>query len=660
MNKKRINLLVLIVSLVTILFAPAGFNAPQALSRSSEDFDYVPDEVLVRFNRVESVAFDEDTSLVRSILRELHGEIRTYNKREISVDNWDPKTIASRSILGDSSIIRLVVPDFIGVDLAIRFLRSLPNVDFAEKNHILRCQTGITPNDTYYADEQWTLELIDAPDAWAVYTGSSDIVVAVIDSGIDLDHEDLQNRIWTNPNDNSVDEQDNDNNSFEDDVHGWDFVDGDNDPNDAIGHGTHVAGIIGAEGNNEIGITGICWNVRLMPIRVLDNEGNTDDATLANGLDYATQNGAYVINVSVGGPGSSSVLQGAVGRALNKSKLVIAAAGNSGLDNDTSSNRVYPASYPTANIISVLATTEDDDMAFESNYGLQSVDIGAPAGDSGYGDATVFSTVPGDAYNYKHNTSIATPHVTGVAALALGMCPGLPYESIKSLIMDGIDSLLSLNGKCVSHGRLNAYSVINAIGGSSLPGTPSSLTAEPIGWNIIRLHWNDNSTNERGFEIQRRDEYQSIYIHDNCADSNSTSIVSFQDKSIDPTLERAYTYRVRATNRAGSSSFSNSVSASVPYQVPSAPSDLEAPEAVYPNVHLYWSDNANNEFNFSLERKRSGQSNWQVIASPGANVTTYVDSNVQVGSNYYYRLRASNPLGNSAYSNTILVEVIDW
>jgi hypothetical protein len=127
MNKKRINLLVLIVSLVTILFVPASYNAPQALSRSSEDFDYVPDEVLVRFNRVESVAFDEDTSLVRSILRELHGEIRTYNKREISVDNWDPKTIASRSILGDSSIIRLVVPDFIGVDLAIRFLRSLPN-----------------------------------------------------------------------------------------------------------------------------------------------------------------------------------------------------------------------------------------------------------------------------------------------------------------------------------------------------------------------------------------------------------------------------------------------------------------------------------------------------------------------------------------------------
>lgn len=660
MNNKRVGLLFLMVSLVTILFVPTGYIAPQALSRSTEDFDYVPDEVLVRFNQPEPGAIVEETRLIRSILRELQGRIRTYRKRDISVEDWEPTNMAHRSILGDPSVIRLAAPDFIGVDLAIRFLRSLPNVDFAEKNHILRGQTEITPNDTYFSSEQWNLELIEAPEAWAISTGNEDVVVAVIDSGIDLDHEDLQNRIWTNPNDSSIDEQDNDNNGFEDDVHGWDFVDGDNDPDDGIGHGTHVSGIIGAEGNNEIGIAGICWNVRIMPIRVLDNEGNTDDATLANGLDYATQNGAYLSNVSVGGPGSSSVVQGAVGRALNKSKLVIAAAGNSGLDNDTSSNRVYPASYPTANIISVLATTEDDDIALESNYGHQSVDIGAPAGDSGYGDATIFSTVPGDAYNYKHNTSVAAPHATGVAALALGMCPGLSYESVKSLIMDGIDPLSSLSGQCVSEGRLNAYNVINAIGGLSSPAAPSSLTAEPIGWNIIRLQWNDNSTNERGFEIQRRDEYQSVFIHDNCAGSNSTSIVSFQDKSIDPTLEMTYNYRVRATNRAGTSSFSNTVSASVPYQLPSAPSDLEAPEAVYPNVHLNWLDNANNEFNFSLERKRSGQSNWQVIASPGANVTSHIDSNVQVGSTYYYRLRASNPLGNSAYSNTILVEVIDW
>lgn len=660
MQKQRTGYLVSTVIVVIFLFMLAGYNVPQVTSSSPVIQDHRSNEVLVRFNQAETSSLEEHKCLVRSILAELQGKIRTFKKKEISTQEWDPSILAHRSILGDSSVIRLVVPDFIGVDLAIRFLNSLPYVDYAERNNILHSQTGITPNDTYFASEQWNLELIEAPEAWAIATGNADVVVAVIDSGIDLDHEDLQNQLWTNPNDSSVDEQDNDNNSFEDDVHGWDFVDGDNDPDDGLGHGTHVSGIIGAQGNNELGISGLCWNVRIMPIRVLDDDGNTDDATIANALDYATINGAYLANISIGGPGTSSVLQAAIGRALNKSKLVVAAAGNSGLDNDEISNRVYPASYPTANIISVLATTEDDDIAFESNYGHQSVDIGAPAGDSGYGDATIFSTVPGDAYNHKHNTSVAAPHATGVAALALGMCPGLPYESLKSLIMDGIDPLSSLNDKCVSEGRLNAYNVINAIGGLSSPGAPSSLTAEPIGWNIIRLHWNDNSTNERGFEIQRRDEYQSVFIHDNCAASNSTSIVSFQDKSIDPTLERAYTYRVRATNRAGASSFSNTVSASVPYQLPSAPSDLEAPEAVYPNVHLYWSDNASNEFNFSLERKLSGQSNWQVIASPGANVTTYVDSNVQVGSNYYYRLRASNPLGNSAYSNTILVEVIDW
>ena len=174
------------------------------------------------------------------------------------------------------------------------------------------------------------------------------------------------------------------------------------------------------------------------------------------------------------------------------------------------------------------------------------------------------------------------------------------------------------------------------------------------------MDWHDDSNNEQGFEIQRKDQHPSSFIHHNCSDLNSTSYVSFFDQSIDPALERTYTYRVRATNRAGASSFSNTASASVAYTVPAAPTDLAAPEAVYPDVHLEWVDNASNELTFSLERRRHGTGPFSVIATAGPNVTSYIDSDVQIGYIYDYRVRAYSPLGYSSYSNVITVEVENW
>jgi len=400
---------------------------------------------------------------------------------------------------------------------------------------------------------------IHAQDAWTISTGNSDIVVAVLDTGIHYTHEDLQANLWTNPNETS-DGQDNDHNGFVDDLRGWNFVS--NNANnyddnthklfqgeciyDPQYHGTHVAGIIGAKGNNDRGIAGVCWDVRLMALKICDYCGITTADRIINALDYATKNGAFLTNNSYGGGPYSTSVKAAITRAQNRDRLYVAAAGNEQNGNNNDQNPVYPASYDNGNIIAVLATTNEDDRASFSNYGQNSVDVGAPGVD-------IFSA-QSSGYGHMSGTSQAAPHVAGVAALALGVCPGLTYGPLKNLIINGADDVDDLNNKCVSDGRLNAYNVLNGLGGATSPSAPSNLVAYQIAWHIIGLRWNDNSNNELGFEIQRKDQYRTAFIHENGTDMNSTSYVYYQE-IIDTSVPRSYyTYRVRAANKAGISS----------------------------------------------------------------------------------------------------------
>jgi titin len=215
----------------------------------------------------------------------------------------------------------------------------------------------------------------------------------------------------------------------------------------------------------------------------------------------------------------------------------------------------------------------------------------------------------------------------------------------------------------VSGGRVNAKKVLNALSGVITPMAPSNLSAYPKAWTVIQLAWNDNSSNELGFEIQRRDNYQANFIHDNCSDMNSTSTVLFRDETINNPNpnQRTFEYRVRATNRAGASAFSNIVSASVPYTVPEAPTDLlgNSP-AVYPLVNIFWSNHAVNALNNFVERRIPGSADWEVIAALGYDADSYSDPSALPGYTYEYRIRAWNPLGYSDYSNTIAIEVIVW
>ncbi len=287
---------------------------------------------------------------------------------------------------------------------------------------------------------------IDAPEAWLLQTGAPDVVVAVIDTGVDYDHEDLADNMWVNSGEIPENGLDDDGNGYVDDIHGWDWVSNDRDPDDDHDHGSHVAGTIAGVGDNGIGVTGVVWNTQIMALKFLDSSGSgfLSDAIFA--IDYATANGARVTNNSWGGGGFSQAMFDSIQAAGEANVLFVAAAGNSSNDNDASST--YPATYDLPGIISVAATTRLDERAFFTNYGATTVDLGAPGAD-------IFSTKKQGTYGYFSGTSMAAPHVTGAVAMILGKNPLLTAAQVKAILLDSVDPIPALDGRTLTGGRLN-------------------------------------------------------------------------------------------------------------------------------------------------------------------------------------------------------------
>ena len=256
------------------------------------------------------------------------------------------------------------------------------------------------------SSKQWDLAAIDAPAAWNITTGSSSVVVAVIDTGVDYNHIDLSANIWTNPNAG--------NDGFVGDLHGYNFVADNGNPMDDNGHGTHVAGTIAAEGKG-IGVTGVAYSTTIMPLKFLDANGSGYLSDAVEAINYATmERTVYGVNVRVdncswGGGGFSAAMQSAIQAANNAGIMVVTAAGNSGTNNDTSPQ--YPANYNLPNVISVAASNQNNQLASFSNYGAATVDIAAPG-------VSIYSTTPNNTYSTYSGTSMATPHVSAVAAMA--------------------------------------------------------------------------------------------------------------------------------------------------------------------------------------------------------------------------------------------------
>lgn len=305
-----------------------------------------------------------------------------------------------------------LLPENVNPLSAIDVIDGLPVVEHAEPNYFYKPQA--IPDDNDFG-QLWYLENsgqrihgtigtpgadISATAAWDIETGSRDVVIAVLDSGVAIDHPDLKNNIWQNPDEIPDNGKDDDGNGFIDDLHGWDFVNNDNNPSDyskdlyGDGHGTHVAGIIASEGNNGLGTSGVMWQARIMPVQIFDlfenSPFNATTFVVLEALLYAVENGAKIINCSFGGPSFSRFLFEAYQMAGENDILVVAAAGNDALDND--SFFTYPASYALDNIISVAATDQDDALASYSNYGANSVDVAAPGGSGSV--SNIYSTTP--------------------------------------------------------------------------------------------------------------------------------------------------------------------------------------------------------------------------------------------------------------------------
>ncbi|MCS7252116.1 MAG: S8 family peptidase [Thermoflexus sp.] len=329
-------------------------------------------------------------------------------------------------------------------------LRQHPAVEIAEVEREVRI--AATPNDPYYGSDQWNLPRIRAPQAWDLITGTSSVVIAVIDTGVDYTHPDLSSsRIWL----------------------GYDFVNYDPDPMDDEGHGTHVAGIAGANTNNGIGIAGVCWRCDLLAVKVLDQEGSGYDTDIADGIRYAADWGTAsgkrtIINLSLGGLYSSSVLADAVFYARSQGALLVAAAGN-----DNTNVPFYPAAYP--GVIGVSATNPSDQRAYFSNYGSY-VDIAAP----GVG---IWSTYPPSVYPYGYlylwasGTSMAAPHVAGVAGLVWSRRPTLTPNEVCNLLLSTADDLgVAGRDDIYGYGRLDAFEAVWAAQppASSPPSLPGS------------------------------------------------------------------------------------------------------------------------------------------------------------------------------------------
>lgn len=311
---------------------------------------------------------------------------------------------------------------------------------------------------------------IDAPEAWEVTRSGPEVVVAVIDTGIDRDHPDLAPNIWRNLGEIPDNNLDDDGNGYIDDVYGWDFINNDKDPRDDHYHGTHCAGTIGAVGDNGLGVVGVSPHVKLMSLKFLGLYGGyTSDAIEA--VAYATANGARVTSNSWGGGGYTQALKDAIDESAQAGVLFVAAAGNSATDNDLSAR--YPASYLSPNILSVAATDHQDRLASFSCHGATSVHLAAPG-------VNIYSTAPGGSYRHLSGTSMATPHVSGAAALLLAIRPDWQWAELKQSILAGVDPLASLSGKVSTGGRLNLARtlLVNsgpyvALGAASLHDSPA-------------------------------------------------------------------------------------------------------------------------------------------------------------------------------------------
>lgn len=444
---------------------PAMLDSPRVSGPGvlSNHEDHVPSEILVKFKAGTALS-DRMQAHARAGVDTL-SEIRALGVQRV------------RSRRGETT------------EALLQRYRSDPRVEYAEANVIFHAR--VIPNDSSFSD-LWGLHNtgqsggtvdadIDAPEAWDGQIGSSGVVVANIDSGVDYNHPDLVANMWTNPGEIAGNGIDDDNNGYVDDYRGWDFANNDNNPFDDYGHGTHVAGTTAAVGNNGVGVTGVSWQSKIMSLKYLNGAGSGTSLDAAEAIVYAADMGAKVANASWGCHGSgcfSQVIEDAISYANTAGMLFVAAAGNDGTNNDVTID--YPCVSTQPNVLCIASTTRTDQRSSFSNYGATTVDLGAPG-------SAILSTVPVGAcpycdpsgYIFASGTSMAAPHVSGAAALIASQFPTYTVAQVRDAIVSSVDPLASLSGITVTGGRLNIQKAL--LSSFTVTAVPASQTVNAGG-----------------------------------------------------------------------------------------------------------------------------------------------------------------------------------
>ena len=475
-KSKRLHIWLILILFCAIIHS--GKTAAMVGLPKLSDNNPTDTEILIRYK--EGASFDR-----RRALSTTHGfkPIRYFER--FGIHRWQLKESAEKVLL----------------EQVLTRLRSEPEVEWAEPNY--RRYPLILPNDQMFVS-QWHLDNtgqsggtpgadIQAVDAWDMTIGDPDVVVAILDSGIDYTHPDLRKNMWQNPGEDWTAEDtpgnngiDDDHNGYIDDYYGIDAANDSSNPIDTLGHGTHVAGIVGAAGNNGVGITGVAWHVQLMALKFLDPYGSVADEIecISYILDQKEKGiPVRVVNASFGDSSSSRFEKEAIESLMSAGIMMSASAGNVGSDLDDGWKNSYPASYALQNIISVAASDNNDRLASFSNYGFHSVDVAAPG-------VRILSTYLNGSYNTLSGTSMAAPQVSGALALINAQKPQ-SIEEARERILRGVDQNDDLAARLFSNGRLNVYKALTLrlrgpfifsvfpISGS--PGTEVTITGVRFG-----------------------------------------------------------------------------------------------------------------------------------------------------------------------------------
>ncbi len=514
-----------------VLVCLALLGATAAGAGVLEDNEFVPDQLLVKF----------------------HPGTPDYIVDAINAS--EGASVGQRFRL-DADLRLIQLPEGSDVLAAAERYSGQAEVVYAEPNHIYRI--GLIPDDTRFG-ELWGMHNtgqsggafdfdIDAPEAWDEHTDSPAVVIGSIDTGIDEDHEDLAENMWTNPGEIPGNGTDDDGNGFVDDVNGWDFVNNDNNPNDDNSHGSHTMGTAAGRGNNGKGVAGVTWSAQIMSIKVCNSFGSCPTNAIINGIDYATDNGAHVTSNSYGGGGFNQSMFDAISRANDAGVLFSAAAGNNNRNNDTSP--FYPATYDLPNIISVAAMDRFGNRSSFSNYGATTVDLGAPG-------SSILSTNPNNAYGNKSGTSMACPHVTGAVAYLMGFNPTLPYLDYKQVLMDSVEPNDNLAGRAVSGGVLNLRKALDLMPPLVIPEENDPPVADPGGpykgraFNPITFD-GSGSTDPDDVELG---DFVSVYVWD----FGDGSVVTTSS----PTVTHTYAF--------GNADYTVTLTVKDKFRVPSSP-----------------------------------------------------------------------------------------